>query len=223
MVHSPRSKVLAQTSAGIVQPKAFKHHVSEVAERHGRRGHQDFRLWRRWTVRRMLVLAGPFGHGITRPWSVGEEVERLALRSTRREVLRMLASRPLFSGLSEKELRSVAGLGTSLPVKPGHVLTEEGAPGLEAFLIVAGTARCLVDHVEVAILGSGDFFGEMSLLDGSPRSATVVADSEMTVTAFDRREFFRLIESSPKIAAKLLAAMAARIRTLDQEFAATHG
>jgi CRP/FNR family transcriptional regulator, cyclic AMP receptor protein len=144
------------------------------------------------------------------------------MRSSR-EVLHILAARPLFSGLSQKELRSVAGLGTSLAVNPGEVLTDEGTRGREAFLIVAGRARCVVGDVEAAMLGPGDFFGEMSLLDGAPRSATVIADDEMWVTVFDRREFVRLIEVSPKIATKLLAAMAARIRTVDREFVATHG
>jgi len=139
-----------------------------------------------------------------------------------KEVLGMLAARPLFSGLSQKELRAVAGLGTTVDVKSGTVLTEEGSPGVQAFLIVAGAARCLVGRVEAARLGPGDFFGEMALLNAAPRSATVVADGDMTVTAFDRREFVSLIEVSPKIATKLLATMAARIRTVDQQFVAAH-
>lgn len=140
-----------------------------------------------------------------------------------REVLRMLAERPLFSGLSQAELRSVAGLGTAVTATPGEILTAEGARGLEAFLIVTGRARCLVGEIDAAALGPGDLFGEMSLLDGAPRSATVIADSEMRVTVFDRSEFLRLIAASPKIATKLLVAMATRIRSLDHEFAATHG
>jgi|SRR5271154_2724862 len=139
------------------------------------------------------------------------------------EVLELLAAQPLFSGLSQKELRSVVALGTYLEIKPGHVLTEEGTIGREAFLIVSGTARCLVGDKEVAVLGPGDLFGEMSLLDQAPRSATVVAGSDMSVTVFVRSEFVRLIEASPKIALKLLAAMAARLRSVDQGFVASHG
>ncbi len=139
------------------------------------------------------------------------------------EVLELLASQPLFSGLSQKELRSVVALGTYVEIKKGYVLTEEGAHGQEAFLIVSGTARCLVGDKEVAVLGRGDLFGEMSLLDQAPRSATVVADSDMSVTVFIRSEFVRLIEASPKIALKLLAAMAARLRSVDQGFVASHG
>jgi CRP-like cAMP-binding protein len=57
----------------------------------------------------------------------------------------------------------------------------------------------------------------MSLLDGEPRSATVIADTDMTVTVFERREFVRLVETSPVVAMKLLAAMAARLRSVDLE------
>ena len=134
------------------------------------------------------------------------------------EGLEMLAQRPLFAGLSRKELESVAQLGVTLEIAANQVLTKEGAVGQEAFLIVSGTARCTVgDHVEMANLGPGDLFGEMSLLDGERRSTTVIADTDMTVCVFNRGEFVRLVETSPVIAIKLLAAMAARLRAADLE------
>lgn len=136
------------------------------------------------------------------------------------EGVELLAQRPLFSGLSRKELESVAALGVTLEIEANQVLTKEGAIGQEAFLIVAGNAHCTVgDRVEVANLGPGDLFGEMSLLDGARRSATVVADTDMVVTVFDRREFVGLVETSPDLALKLLAAMAARLRAVDHEIA----
>ena len=135
----------------------------------------------------------------------------------------MLAAQPLFSGLSQKELRSIAALGTTVDIKAGYRMTGEGAYGRYAFLIVSGTARCVVGDKEVMVLGPGDLFGEMSLLDNSPRSATVVADSDLSVIVFARSEFIRLVEASPKIALKLLAAMAARLRSLVQGFVASNG
>jgi len=135
--------------------------------------------------------------------------------------IEMLAQRPLFSGLSRKELKSVVDLGVTLEVSAGQALTKQDAPGMEAFLIVSGAARCLVgEGVELAGLGPGDFFGELSLLDGARRSATVVADSDMVVVVFDKAEFRQLIETSTSIALKLLEAMAARLRVVDQELAA---
>jgi CRP/FNR family cyclic AMP-dependent transcriptional regulator len=140
-----------------------------------------------------------------------------------REVLGMLEARPLFSGLSQKELRSIAALGTTLEIEAGYVLTNESDYGRDAFLIVSGAARCVVGDVEVAVLGPGELFGEIALLDGSPRSATVIAESDMTVTSFDRREFVRLVEVSPQVALKLRAAMATRLRAVDQGFVANYG
>jgi CRP/FNR family transcriptional regulator, cyclic AMP receptor protein len=134
------------------------------------------------------------------------------------EGIKMLAQRPLFAGLSRKELNSVAQLGVTLDIAANQVLTKEGAIGQEAFLIVAGNAHCTVgDQLEVADLGPGDLFGEMSLLDRKRRSATVTADTDMTVIVFNRREFVQLVQTSPDIAMKLLAAMAARLRAVDLE------
>jgi CRP/FNR family transcriptional regulator/CRP/FNR family cyclic AMP-dependent transcriptional regulator len=128
----------------------------------------------------------------------------------------MLAQRPLFAGLSRKELESVAALGVTVEIPATQVLTKEGTIGEEAFLIVSGNAHCIVgEQVEVRNLGPGDLFGEMSLLDGERRSATVIADTDMTVTVFERREFVRLVETTPAVAMKLLAAMAARLRSVD--------
>ena len=132
--------------------------------------------------------------------------------------IEMLAQRPLFAELSRKELESVAALGVTLEIAANQVLTKEVAVGEEAFLIGSGNAHCTVgDQVHVANPGPGDLFGEMSLLDGDRRSATVIADTDMTVTVFERREFVRLVETSPFIAMKLLAAMAARLRSVDRE------
>ncbi len=134
------------------------------------------------------------------------------------EVLDMLAAQPLFSGLARKELRSVASLGTPVDFEPGTVITEQGAIGREAILIQSGSARCLVGGKNVAVLGPGDLFGEISLLDQAPRSASVIADSDMRATVFMASEFVRLVQASPKIALKLLTAMAVRLRAIDQKF-----
>jgi|SRR5579872_118623 len=125
-------------------------------------------------------------------------------------MLQRLAGVPLFSECSRDELRSIAGLGTDVGVKEGYVLCAEGRPGSEFFLIADGTARCVVGRKEVARLGPGDYFGELALLLNRPRSATVTATSDMTVHVFDRREFAALLDDSPRIARKLLVALAKR-------------
>ena len=115
---------------------------------------------------------------------------------------------PLFAGLSQQELRAVANVGTTMELKVGAVLTKEKMTGQEAYFILSCGARCSIDGAEVASLGTGQFVGEMSLLDRGPRSATVVADSDMRLLVLEPREFDRLIQASPKIARKLLVEMA---------------
>jgi len=95
------------------------------------------------------------------------------------------------------------------------VLVEEGTAGREFFLIVSGTAKVTRNGREAAVLGPGSHFGELSLLDRRPRSASVVSESEMDVLVLDQRHFNALLDSVPTIARKLLAALATRLREQD--------
>jgi CRP/FNR family cyclic AMP-dependent transcriptional regulator len=122
-----------------------------------------------------------------------------------------LSQVPLFGACSRRDLRSIAKLGTHLEIKKGRVLTTEGRPGSEFFLVRTGTARCARNGRTVATFGPGDFFGETALLTNSPRTATVTATDNMTVVVFDRREFSSLLDTSPQIARKLLQAFAERV------------
>lgn len=135
-------------------------------------------------------------------------------RIARRE-LDMLAAVPLFSSCNQVELRQIARLGTPVPVSAGTVLTAEGSPGREFFLIVEGMADCSVGGNRAAQFGPGDFFGEMALLDGGPRTATVTAVTDMKVLVLDAREFASLLAASPSITSKVLATLARRLRSAD--------
>jgi CRP-like cAMP-binding protein len=119
---------------------------------------------------------------------------------------------PLLSGCSAKELRQIANLGVRLTVADGTVLTKQGKPGREFFLLLKGAARCLVDGTLAATFEAGDFFGEMALLDHGPRVATVIADGPAEVLVLYGSEFSDLLSASPSIAKKLLAALAERAR-----------
>jgi len=125
-------------------------------------------------------------------------------------VLDQLSQVPLFSACSRRDLRAIAMLGSQLEIRARSVLTTEGEPGSEFFLVRAGTARCVRNGRKVATFGPGDFFGETALLANAPRTATVTAIGDMTVIVFDRREFSSLLDSSPQIARKLLKAFAER-------------
>jgi CRP-like cAMP-binding protein len=121
----------------------------------------------------------------------------------------------LFSACSASQLRTIRRQVEEVTVEAGTVLCEEGAVGREFFFIVDGTATVRRNGRKIATLGRGQYFGELSLLDRRPRSATVVSESEMTVLVLDQRRFNGLLDAVPSLAHKLLVAMADRIREAD--------
>jgi CRP-like cAMP-binding protein len=129
-----------------------------------------------------------------------------------KDELEMLAEVPLFSSATKDQLRHLASQGTKIKVKEGRVLTEQGGLQQEFFMILDGEATCLVDGAEVARLGPGDFFGEMTLLDHGPRTATVIAATDMELLVLERREFRTVVENAPDLAWQLLVHLAARLR-----------
>lgn len=128
-----------------------------------------------------------------------------------------LSSIWLFSTCTPKELRVVRRHLDEVAAPAGTVLTEEGAIGREFFFILTGRASVRRRGRKVALLGPGDYFGELALLDRKPRSATVVADTDMALLNMTQREFFTLLEDVPPLARKLLSAMAGRLRDADQK------
>lgn len=97
-----------------------------------------------------------------------------------------------------------AGLGTSLPIRPGIRLTAEGSTGSEFFIIDAGHVAVQRQGIEVAVLGPGDHFGEIVMLDPQTRrTATVVAADDLQVKVFNRREFGTLLSRDPAFAERI--------------------
>jgi CRP/FNR family transcriptional regulator, cyclic AMP receptor protein len=126
--------------------------------------------------------------------------------------VKLLAEVPLFAGLSKKELEALARSAKEVHHREGAILAREGEPGLGFFLIIDGTAAVTVGGRSRAKMGPGDFFGEISLLDNGPRSATVTAETPIHMLGLTQWVFKRLVESSPTIALKMLKTMAARLR-----------
>lgn len=95
-------------------------------------------------------------------------------------------------------------------------MTKKGQPGWEAYVIVDGKARVEVDGKAIAELGAGDVVGELSVIDGKPRSATVIAETAMSLLVIRRRDFKFLRETVPGLEEKLLVTLCERLRQSGQ-------
>ena len=133
--------------------------------------------------------------------------------SDRDPKMELLSKVPLFAGCSEDQLRDITRLLTPVDVKAGTTLARQGDYGKEFFVIIEGTAAVLRDGVELAKLGAGDVVGEISIIDGGQRTATVVADTDMLVEVATHPEFAGLLNRAPEIAVNMLPALAALVRT----------
>ncbi|WP_394937128.1 cyclic nucleotide-binding domain-containing protein [uncultured Ilumatobacter sp.] len=126
-----------------------------------------------------------------------------------------LASIELFAGLSKKELAAIDRLMTPIDIKAGKEVIKEGTAGREAFIIVEGTASVWRDGKLIASVGKGSVLGEVALLANRARTATVQAETAMTVEVLNRREFEQLLDQNPAITRKLLVATAKRVHQLE--------
>jgi CRP-like cAMP-binding protein len=122
---------------------------------------------------------------------------------------------PLFSGLNRRHLDHIAREADEVTEKTGAVLTRQGGLGREFLLILEGNARVERDGKVIARLERGDFFGEMSLIDGMPRSASVIAESPTALLVIEARSFRNLLDTVPGLQRKLLITLCTRLRTAD--------
>lgn len=129
-------------------------------------------------------------------------------RNTKMDLLKRV---PLFSGCSKKELRELAVRADEIDLREGHVLTREGRPGREFFVLVEGTARVTREGRTLTDLEGGDWFGEIALLTNTPRTATVTATSPILTLVVTDRAFRRVVETMPSIAIKVLASVGDRL------------
>jgi CRP/FNR family transcriptional regulator, cyclic AMP receptor protein len=126
-----------------------------------------------------------------------------------------LSQVPMFSACSRKDLGLIARYADELSVASGEVIVKEGDAGREFFVLVDGKASVTRNGREIAVLGPGNYFGELSLLDGQKRDATVTTASPADLLVVGTREFSALLEDVPQITRKLLAGMARRLHELD--------
>lgn len=117
----------------------------------------------------------------------------------------------LFAELDDRDRKSIASAMRERTFSAGQTVTEEGGSGVGFFLIEDGSATVSVNDQKVRTLGAGDYFGEIALLMEGPRSATIVADTDLRCQGLARWDFVPLVEQSPSIALKLLQTLAARL------------
>jgi CRP-like cAMP-binding protein len=135
---------------------------------------------------------------------------------SKKEAVRLLGSVPLFEGLSQRELDTIYRAAKETEFEPGHDIVEQGATGVGFHLILGGKADVLVGGRKRASLGEGDYFGEMSLLDGGPRSATVRTATHVRTLALTSWTFLPILDKMPSIARKMLVELSRRLRGLEK-------
>jgi CRP/FNR family transcriptional regulator, cyclic AMP receptor protein len=117
---------------------------------------------------------------------------------------------------SQRQLRSTARITRVFDAPAGTMLTRANKPGDEFFLILDGTASVDVATEKRGPLRPGAFFGEMSLLDGGPRSATIVAETPVRLLVISRRNFFVLLKDVPGLNQSLLMTLSRRVRQIEE-------
>ena len=115
-----------------------------------------------------------------------------------------------------KQLRAIADISKIVEVPERTVLCRVGEPGDEFFVIVDGTALVTVSPQRTVRVRPGEFFGEMSLIDGEPRSATVKAETDLRLLVIDRIHFWTLLREVPELTERIFVALSRRIRQHEQ-------
>jgi CRP-like cAMP-binding protein len=137
----------------------------------------------------------------------------------KRPGIELLANVPLFAGLSPRHLRRIRDLAEPADFMAGASLVKQGTPGDAFFVILQGEAKVVAGRRTINRLVPGDYFGEISLLDGGERTASVVSETPLKVLMIDRTRFLRLLEDEGAIAVGLLEGMARAIRRTDRSLA----
>lgn len=126
----------------------------------------------------------------------------------------------IFSGLSEASIKDILRITHRKRFRKGEVICHEGDPGEALYVVLSGKVKVSLNHegktYTLAHIEKGGFFGELSLLDGLPRSATCEALEDSEFLVIRREEFLRLLKGSNEISVELLKALAARLRMADE-------
>jgi CRP/FNR family transcriptional regulator/CRP/FNR family cyclic AMP-dependent transcriptional regulator len=128
----------------------------------------------------------------------------------------LLKKVPMFSNLSQRHLREIGKHADQVRVEAGRVLVQQEKKGWEFIFIVEGKARVEKDGKIIRELSGGDFFGEISLIDGEPRTATVISDTDMTLLVVNKTSFDHLLDKIPGLQRKILIALCRYLRSAEK-------
>jgi CRP-like cAMP-binding protein len=129
----------------------------------------------------------------------------------------LLGGCPLFGGVGQDDLAAIGERAVEVDFPADHVIARQGEIGTGLFVVIDGQVRVVRDGEELARLGAGDFFGEMSVIDGLPRVAQVVASEATRCLALASWEFERLILDHPTIGLAILRGLSARLRAKTEQ------
>jgi CRP-like cAMP-binding protein len=138
-------------------------------------------------------------------------------RPTQRDWSEVIGALPLFSRVPKRQVRAIAKLAWVVDHAPGEVIVQAGEQGNSMYLMLEGRARVVGRS---RILRPGDFFGEMALIDGGPRSATIIAASQVRVMMLQRRAFLKALKQNPQIGLAIMEVLAERVRRLERAVSA---
>jgi CRP-like cAMP-binding protein len=128
----------------------------------------------------------------------------------------LLAAAPLFAGVQPEDLASIEERAVEVTFEPGHVIARQGDVGTGFFIVATGRVDVIRDGETIASLGPGQFFGELSVLDGMPRTAQVVAAEPTTCLALATWEFEAVVREHPAVALAVMRGLAKRLRDLTE-------
>lgn len=148
-----------------------------------------------------------------RPTERGSKRAARARVAEREEALRRA---PLFAGLPRRHVRALARVSGVAEFEEGALVVKEGVAGSVFYVILEGKARVARRGRTLARLKKNDFFGELSLIDGGPRTADVVTEAPSRMLTLSRSEFRKLLDAEPVLSARILEVMAGRVRKLER-------
>jgi len=133
-----------------------------------------------------------------------------------KQIVPLLKKAPLFANTSERGLTSMLKSAVERAVSAGDKLVEQGETGAGFYLILEGKAEVVADGNKLAEFGPGDFFGELAVIDGAPRTADVIALEDTTCVVVSQWAMRGIISSHPEIALSMLEELANRLRKTDK-------